>query len=168
MKKGINILFIYPNTFGMNMLPPAIATFAAILKGQGHEVQVFDTTYYAVDFGIDSDGSKENRLSVVPYTTEMEKKNLRIKNANWKQDLQKQLVEFQPDLMALSSTEDMWELGMRILEEVKEYKNKNNIPIVVGGVFPTFAPEICIKYDLVDMVCVGEGENALIDLCKKI
>ena len=70
----------------MNMLPPAIATFAAILKGQGHEVQVFDTTYYAVDFGIDSDGSKENRLSVVPYTTEMEKKNLRIKNANWKQD----------------------------------------------------------------------------------
>ena len=152
----------------MNMLPPAIATFAAILKGQGHEVQVFDTTYYAVDFGIDSDGSKENRLSVVPYTTEMEKKNLRIKNANWKQDLQKQLVEFQPDLMALSSTEDMWELGMRILEEVKEYKNKNNIPIVAGGVFPTFAPEICIKYDLVDMVCVGEGENALIDLCKKI
>ena len=33
---------------------------------------------------------------------------------------------------------------------------------------PTFAPEICIKHDLIDMVCVGEGENALIDLCKKI
>ena len=34
----------------MNMLPPAIATFSAILKKQGHEVQVFDTTYYAIDF----------------------------------------------------------------------------------------------------------------------
>jgi hypothetical protein len=31
-KNGINVLFIYPNTFGMNMLPPAIAMFTAILK----------------------------------------------------------------------------------------------------------------------------------------
>ena len=39
-KKGIKILFIYPNTFGMNMLPPAIALFSAILKKQGHEVEI--------------------------------------------------------------------------------------------------------------------------------
>ena len=32
MKKGIKVLFFYPNTFGMNMLPPAIAMFSAILK----------------------------------------------------------------------------------------------------------------------------------------
>ena len=43
----------------MNMLPSAIATFSAILKNKGHAVQVFDTTYYAIDFGIDSEGSKE-------------------------------------------------------------------------------------------------------------
>ena len=168
MKKGISILFIYPNTFGMNMLPPAIATFAAILKKEGHKVQVFDTTYYAVDFGIDSDGSKEEKLNVVPYKEEMEKRNMRIKNSNWRDDLHKQVEEFKPDLLALSATEDMWELGLKILEEIKEYKNKNNVPVIAGGVFPTFAPEICIKFDLVDLVCVGEGENTLIDLCKKI
>ena len=165
---GIKVLFLYPNTFGMNMLPPAIATFSAILKNQGHEVQVFDTTYYAIDFGIDSEGSKEDRLNVVPYTQEMEKKNLRLKDSNWKVDLHKKISEFRPDLLALSCTEDMWELGIKILDEVKEYKNKNNIPVVAGGVFPTFAPEICIKYNLIDLVCVGEGENALIDLCNKI
>jgi len=165
---GINVLFIYPNTFGMNMLPPAIATFSAILKQHNHQVQVFDTTYYAVDYGIDSDGSKEQGLNVIPFSKEMEKKNLRIKNTNWKTDLKKQLEEFKPDLLALSATEDMWELGIHILEEIKEYKQKNNIPVLAGGVFPTFAPEICSKYDLIDMVCVGEGENALIDLCKKI
>ena len=106
MKKGIKVLFLYPNTFGMNMLPPAIATFAAILKEQGHVVQIFDTTYYATDFGIDSDGSKEDRLSVVPYTSEMEKRNLRIKNTNWKDDLHNQVNKFKPDLIALSATED--------------------------------------------------------------
>ena len=76
MQKGIKVLFIYPNTFGMNMLPPAIATFAAILKREGHEAQVFDTTYYAINHGIDSDGSKEDILSVVPYTKEMSKKKV--------------------------------------------------------------------------------------------
>ena len=62
----------------------------------------------------------------------------------------------------------MWELGIKILDEIKEYKITNKIPVIAGGVFPTFAPDICINHDLVDMVCVGEGENALIDLCKKI
>ena len=57
---------------------------------------------------------------------------------------------------------------MRVINELKDYKIKNNIPVIAGGVFTTFAPEICIKEDLIDIVCVGEGENALIDLCKKI
>ena len=71
---GIKVLFIYPNTYGMNMLPPAIALFSAILKKDGHQTKIFDTTYYATDQGIDSDGSKEEKLNVVPYQKEMEKK----------------------------------------------------------------------------------------------
>jgi len=165
---GIKVLFLYPNTFGMNMLPPAIATFSAILKQHKHEVQVFDTTYYAVDHGLDSDGSKEQKLNVVPFQKQMEEKGMRIKDTSWKKDLKEQINKFKPNLIAMSSTEDMWELGMKILGELKDYKLKNKVPVIAGGVFPTFAPEICIKYDLVDLVCVGEGENALIDLCKKI
>ena len=65
--------------------------------------------------------------------------------------------------MALSATEDMWELGIKILEEIKDYKVNNKIPVIAGGVFPTFAPDLCIKSDLVDMV-----QDALIDLCRKI
>ena len=55
---GINVLFVYPNTFGMNMLPPAIALFSALLKERGHKVEIFDSTYYQTDYGIDSDGTK--------------------------------------------------------------------------------------------------------------
>ena len=163
---GINVQFIYPNTYGMNMLPPAIAIFSSLLKKHGHNIQVFDTTYYAVDFGIDADGTKMERLNVVPF--DMNSRGIRLKTTDWKKDLNKQLNDFKPDLIAVSSTEDMWELGMQILNEAKDYKNKNNIPVLVGGVFPTFAPEICFKEKLVDLVCVGEGENALLDLCKKI
>jgi len=163
---GIKILFIYPNTYGMNMLPPAIAMFSAILKKHGHDVQIFDTTYYSLDYGMDSDGSKMERLNVVPF--KMETKGIKRKTTDWKKDLHKQISNFKPDLLAISSTEDMWELGIKVLNEIKDYKIKNNIPVIAGGVFATFAPEICIKEELVDLVCVGEGENALIDLCNKI
>ena len=163
---GIKVLFIYPNTYGMNMLPPAIAMFSAILKKHGHDVQIFDTTYYSLDYGMDSDGSKMERLNVVPF--KMEAKGIKRKTTDWKKDLHKQISNFKPDLLAISSTEDMWELGIKVLNEIKDYKTKNNIPVIAGGVFATFAPEICIKEELVDLVCVGEGENALIDLCNKI
>ena len=133
MKKGINILFIYPNTFGMNMLPPAIALFSSILKSHGHKVEIFDTTYYSIDYGIDSDGSKMDKLNVVPYS--MEEKGIRLKSENWKDDFLKQLNNFKPDLLAISSTEDMWELGMKVLEEAREYKIKIIHQLLLEGYF---------------------------------
>ena len=165
---GIKVLFIYPNSYGMNMLPPAIALFSALLKREGHKVEIFDTTYYKTDQAFDSDGSKEERLNVVPFKDQMKKKKLEVKATDWRSDVKKKVADFKPDLIAMSATEDMWELGIKILEEIKEHKIKNKITVIAGGVFPTFAPEICIKAELVDMVCVGEGENALLDLCKKI
>ena len=139
---GIKVLFIYPNTYGMNMVPPAIALFSALLKKDGHKVEIFDTTYYQTDYGIDSDGSQVDKLSVVPFN--MEERGIRLKTTAWKDDLKKQIERYQPDLLALSTTEDMWELGVKILEEIKDYKVKNKVPTVAGGVFPTFAPEIVI------------------------
>tara|TARA_B100001250_G_scaffold350895_1_gene322820 strand:+ start:681 stop:2300 length:1620 start_codon:yes stop_codon:yes gene_type:complete len=163
---GIKVLFIYPNTYGMNMLPPAIAGFSALLKKNGHEIEIFDTTYYAMDYGIDADGTKVERLNVVPF--DMGKKGIRLKTTDWKKDYMNKLNSFKPDLIAVSSTEDMWELGTMVLEEGKKYKLDNHIPVIAGGVFPTFAPEICIQHNLVDMICVGEGEHALVDLCHRI
>jgi len=163
---GINVLFLYPNTFGMNMIPQAMALFSSLLKKEGHNVEIFDSTYYAVDFGLDSDGTSMDKLSVVPFN--MEDKGIRIKDTSWTDDLRKQVERFKPDLLALSTTEDMYELGLKFLDEIKDYKIKNKVPVIAGGVFPTFAPEIVSKADLIDIVCVGEGENSLIELCKRI
>ena len=109
---GIKVLFVYPNTYGMNMLPPAIALFSALLKKNGHQSEIFDTTYYSLDHGIDSDGSKMERLNVVPY--KMDEKGIKQKTSDWKKDLNAQVDRFQPDLIAISSTEDMYELGPKI------------------------------------------------------
>mgnify|MGYP001208585238 CR=1 FL=1 len=42
---------------------------------------------------IDSDGSKEEKLNVVPYQKEMEKKGLRMKDTSWKDDLKKNTIK---------------------------------------------------------------------------
>lgn len=46
------------------------------------------------------------------------------------------------------------------------YLKRLRIPIVYGGVHPTISPDDCIKY--ADIVLVGEGEEAIIDLVKAI
>ena len=162
----IRVLFIYPNTFGMNMLPPAIALFNALLKREGHSVRLFDATYYSIDYGVDSDGSKADNLNVVPY--DPNEKGIRMKETSWFEDLHAEIENFSPNLIAVSTTEDMWNLGVSLLESIRGVIEKDEIPVIVGGVFPTFAPDLVIAHDLVDMVCIGEGEEALVDLCYRI
>ena len=40
----------------------------------------------------------------------MESKGIRLKNTDWKQDIKDKTYNFKPDLIAISSTEDMWNL----------------------------------------------------------
>ena len=67
---GIKVLWIYPNTYGMYMIPPAVALLSAILKKQGHKSEIFDLTFYASDHGIDSDGSRAEILNALPFNME--------------------------------------------------------------------------------------------------
>ena len=148
------------------MLPPAIALFSALLKERGHSVDLFDSTYYQTDHGVDSDGTKVERLNVVPFSSS--EKGIQMRDTDWRDDIKNKVETFQPDLIALSTTEDMWLLGTRLLEEVDEFILRHKIPVIVGGVFPTFAPELVINHRLIDMVCIGEGEECIVELCDRL
>ena len=63
----MNVLLVYPNLYGMNMLPPAIGLFTAILRINGHGVALFDTTAYEDLAPIDSDKQKADNLNARPY-----------------------------------------------------------------------------------------------------
>ncbi len=156
--RDFNILLIYPNLRGMNMLPPAIALFSRILKNNGFRVALFDTTYYDTGSDFDSDKEKEKNLAVRPYDLSQK---VTLKRTSPFDDLDKMVNSFQPDLIAMSATEDMFPLGLKLLKQIDKY----NILTISGGVFPTFAPEKVIRNKEIDIVCVGEGEDALLDLC---
>ena len=63
---SFKVLLIYPNQRGMNMLPPAIGLLSSILKEDGNDVKLFDTTYYerldeSEDSEVDSDQIKTEK-----------------------------------------------------------------------------------------------------------
>ncbi len=158
----LKVLFVYPNLFMMNLVPPAIGLLSALLRGEGYEVDVFDTTYYQSEGAFDSDKKKEENLQVRPFN--LEEKGIHGKNTDMYADFRERVRSFQPDLLAMSAVEDVWGLGSRLLAQVRQY----NVPVIVGGVFATFAPNVVIQDPSVDIVCVGEGEVPLLELCRKL
>jgi radical SAM superfamily enzyme YgiQ (UPF0313 family) len=160
----MKILLLYPNLHGMNMLPPSIGLFSTILKTQGHQVELFDSTSWIIpdEEHFNSDKSKEQNLTARPYDdSKLSNDN---KTTDIFEDFRNKVVSLEPNLIAASVTEDMYPLGIRLLKSIKDLR----IPVIMGGVFATFAPNICLANEEVDMVCIGEGESLLSELCERI
>ena len=173
--KEFKVLFVYPNLYMMNMMPPSIAIFSALLKHKGIAVALFDTTYYPWDyvsaavsgqgvgrFELSSDKRKELSLQVRPFN--LEERGIRPKHTDMVEDFLGLVETFRPDLVVMSAVEDTYPQGLYLLNQIKDRK----IPTLVGGVFTTFAPHLAIQEDAIQMVCVGEGEGALVELCEKM
>ena len=162
------VLFIYPNQRSESLVPPAIAIFSSLLKRYGHSVDLFDTADYDLDADeyITFKNSQKNKVAVGnllvrPYESKADSMR---KHTSATGDLIKKVEKFKPDIVAVTSTESTFFLAVQLLRSIKKF----NIPTILGGVFATFAPEVAIKYEVIDMVCVGEDENAITDLAKKI
>lgn len=66
-----------------------------------------------------------------------------------------------PDLLGLSLTLRQWPRARGVVSEIR---SKLKIPVIAGGLFPTFAPETVLSAEGFDFVCIGEGEAASRDL----
>ena len=164
MIKNSKVLLVYPNERSMSTIPPAIALLSQLLKNNGHQTDIFDTTFYEFDDDIsieDGDKGSEYSLQVRPIA-DVDDDNLHFEKSKIDPavDLRKKIIEFKPDLLAVSCSETTFMRGLRLISKTKDLGVKN----IFGGVFPTFAPHLVMNFDDVDMACVGEGENALVDL----
>jgi anaerobic magnesium-protoporphyrin IX monomethyl ester cyclase len=161
----MKILLVYPNFYGMNMLPPAIGLFTAILKREGHEVKLFDTTIYENLAEFNSDKVKSENLNARPFDDSLLKNA--AKNTDAFFDFKTLVEDYGPQLIAVSVTEDMYPIAISLL---KALPPTNRPMVVMGGVFPTFAPELALSYSdgSVDFILKGEGDEVLPELCKAI
>ena len=72
---------------------------------------------------------------------------------------------FNPDMVLFSSTTNIFPWVKEVASEVKRHYK---VPIIVGGIHATIQPERVISDKNIDMVCLGEGEEAIVELANKM
>lgn len=155
------VLFSYTNLQMVMLVPSNIAILSAYLKKHGVAVKLFDTTLYRVTEK-SVDDIRVEHMQLRPFN--LAQKGIEYKSTDVFKDFKDCVSEYKPDIIAVSATDDTVDLGMALVAKVR----KSGIHVIVGGVFPTVSPEEAIMNENVDSICVGEGEEALLELCCKI
>jgi anaerobic magnesium-protoporphyrin IX monomethyl ester cyclase len=128
--------------FAIGVESLGVEILSSFLKTHGHQAElIFDPNLYS------SESIKSKKLADFFDTH----KELAI-NA----------ISKNPDFIGFSTNTINYQRSLKIAREIKKINPK--IPILFGGVHPTSVPELVIKEKCVDVVCVGEGEHALVEL----
>ncbi|MFH0840018.1 MAG: radical SAM protein [Candidatus Omnitrophota bacterium] len=160
----MRILFLYPNKVMATRMPLGIGYLYSYLKKNGHDAEVFDTTFFKCGNIQNDEELRASSLQV--RNPDFKKYNLIEKNVDIVAELERKIQSFKPDMIAMSVTDPNYNFGLELLKKIK---NKySNIITVVGGATVTFSPEEVIAEDCVDIICIGEGEEAMSELCNAI
>jgi len=125
---------------GYTIVSIGLRTISACLKVRGHQVNLLFIPFHKGLFEkFQFNEQKINRLS---------------KDTK---DITDFILKESFDLIGFSLTTDFFTPAAIISEAIK--KENPKLPIIWGGVHPTIFPEMCLKY--ADMVCLGEGEEAM-------
>ncbi len=142
-----------------------VGQLVACLKKERHETAVFYLkrrraalaravrTYHPQEFHVMV--TRSGRDMILSYAAPISDAEKRL--------LCSQLAAFRPDLIALS----LRTIAFRRAAEITDLlRTEFGVPVVWGGIAPTIEPERCIQH--ADIVCIGEGEEPLLELVRRI
>ncbi len=75
--------------------------------------------------------------------------------------IKRDVLEFKPDMIGFSVLTNQYKYALEIARDIKEYLD---VPILFGGIHVTMDPVKTLMQDEVDLICVGEGEEAVAEL----
>jgi len=120
-----------------------VGYLSSYLKKLGHETfLIFDPRLFERFFG-------QNML--LSRLFNIEEKNV------------EEIEKINPDIIAFSALTSNYQWSLRMASKIKA---KMGTPIIFGGFHATMVPDVVIKNDCVDMVCIGEGEEPFAELLK--
>lgn len=161
-KEELRVLLVYPNLYMMLVPSLAMAIFTRLLKDQGYQVDLFETTQYLDDEG----SSPQNRVKMLQARSFDYEKDvgLNIKQTDMHRDFREKVEAFKPDLLLVSVVEDVFLQAVELLTCIEDL----NIPHIVGGVFPTAAGERCLDFPVVQRIGRGEGESIILEFAERV
>ena len=124
----------------------SLEAISAVLKNDGHEVQLaFDRALFC-----------DAQYFSIPWLARL---------LDVKSQVVRQVVDAKPDLLCVSVFADNYQWALDLCRRVKR---ETDVTVVFGGIHPTTVPERVIQEDCVDIICVGEGDQAIADLAASI
>ncbi len=164
------ILLINPNRWGRGITSLWIPSHSATLKQRGHQVSLFDATFYR-DWALNETGYNTANLQYKPsdYRQRVQFADIPVAEA-----LQTAVDAFDPDIIFWSAISSQLhgegeyanlEYGYRLVEQV-------NIPdrtqLIVSGLQPTADPTLTEKrFPKVSYLIRGESEQLLADIADR-
>lgn len=154
----MKVLMAYPNLPLMMTPALAVALFHSICKEEGAEFRLFETTQYSEEY--------ENRhILMAKYGAnrgnprgDTDADYFDVKSPTQIiPDFVSVVDEYQPDLILIHMQEDVVEIGLKMLDSIKD----RNIPHIAGGVYAMSVPDQLINEPLVNMICRYEGETVV-------
>lgn len=153
-------MLVYPNDRMDSLISVGISLLSSHLKAAGHEVKLYDTTFY--DTGKRTgDFYREELGQVIPVDLSqqgVERKKITLNELQV--DFRKAVLDYNPGLVGFSTLEITYDQGLELAKAIGDLP----IPKLFGGIYPTFAPRIVLREPSIDMICEGEGEEMLLEL----
>ncbi|HON55411.1 MAG TPA: radical SAM protein [bacterium] len=175
------ILFVYPNLNSYGLTPICISILSALLKQNGHQVDLFDTTFIdCKDFFVpktDAVYTKKMEQLMFFKPVDLSKVGIQKEKKDVVLEFKKKIESFKPDIIAFSfwscqlTGEDegmMYDRGVKLLNAANINYEKTGIYIIAGGIKPSIEPEKVLNDGITNIVCIGEGEFAYLDLANAI
>jgi radical SAM superfamily enzyme YgiQ (UPF0313 family) len=139
--RDFRIAFIYPayESLGIEYL-------SSCLKGKGFDTRLFfDPVLFA------EEGFLKNSTLARIFS--------------YRRHVLDEIVKYNPALLCFSVTTDNFEWATSWAERIKK---RLAVPIIFGGIHPTSAPEEVLANPYVDFICIGEGEEAVLELAESL
>ena len=160
----MRVMLIYPNIEGYGRIPTGLSIIATILINEGHDVEIFDTTFM-------NTGNKDNDIressGLVKPTEDISHLYDGISSRKEIKDLLRgRILNWKPELICLSIVEDNYEFADELMGNIKSYYT--SAPILCGGTTPTVAPDVMIENPNIDYIIQGEGEIPIKEFCRAL
>ena len=176
-RNDFRVLIGYPN-LSLALTPSyAIGLWTTILKEQKYKVELFDCTSYEPIYeylGTDekaamamAESASATRANKLMATRKFDPiKLFGDLKTDLLGDFARKLDDFDPHVVIFSTVvEDTWPQVQDMLKVLSDYPK---IKSIVGGVFPTMAPDDVISDVNVQCVAEGEGEETVPEFCEAV
>ncbi len=145
--------------------PLGLGYVASILRQDGHEAVIYHAENARDERDhmlIDAELTYHHRsLSERRYHEAMRDQDYYV----WR-EVSDTLQSFKPDIVGLTLLSVETASAYKVSQLCKQYRA--DLPVVWGGLHPSFMSQECLQLDAVDFVVRGEGEETMRELCRML